>query len=860
MSHTSIKIKIILTLLIIVVGTLSCFEVYDYYEEQQKQSQVLSELAKQKAVRLAHNLKLPLWELDHEWVNETLATEMQEEPTYAILVHADGGLFAGTARDKSWVPVKSLNHISGDFIVQAHDILHEEEKIGSVRVYISRKFMLANLSSHAYADFLSMLLVSALLIFCLIIAMERIVTKPLDSILKVVKRMSTGDYSHDILIKKNDEIGAVAAGFNLLRNSVQEREAALQQSEERIRLLLESTGEGIYGLDLEGVCTFANKMCLMLLGYQHTDELTGKHMHTLIHHTRRDGSYYPVEECQIYKAFREGGGTHADDEVFWRSDGSSFPAEYHSFPIKKNGTTIGSVVTFLDISERKLAEEKVHILSSSVEQAKESIVITDMQGTIKYANPAFSAITGYAEQDVIDQNQAILKRMNHDDDSYQQMSDAITSGHSWHGRGVDRKKDGSTYPSMLTVAPIRSESGSITHYVETQQDLTEHENLEIQLRQAQKMEAVGTLVAGIAHDFNNTLAGITGNIYLAKNSIKNSPETLKRLESIERLSHRAANMVQQLLTFSRKGVVNMKQITISSFLKEITKMHEVALPENIKLRQLIESSNMQIRGDINQLQQVIMNLLNNARDAVMNVNSPEITLKLEQFTTDDQFKISHPNIVGKMFARISVIDNGSGIKKEVLSHIFEPFFTTKEVGKGTGLGLAMSYGAIQSHDGFITVESEVGKGSSFYVYLPLLMSDGNQAVNQAEEKVVHGHGETILLVDDDEEVIKTGHDVLESLGYKVLLASDGLNAVEVYKTHSSSINLIILDMVMPRMGGVEAAKVIREINESAKVIFVTGYDSNQRLDADSMASEKILSKPSNVPELSQVIQATLISS
>jgi len=407
--------------------------------------------------------------------------------------------------------------------------------------------------------------------------------------------------------------------------------------------------------------------------------------------------------------------------------------------------------------------------------------------------------------------------------------------------------------------PLVDSSGQTFGAVVTMHDITERKDLEEQLIQSQKMEAIGTLVGGIAHDFNNTLAGITGNLYLAKKGSKDNSETFKRLETIEDLSFKAAGMIQQLLSFSRKGTFNKKPVTISSFLKEIIKIHRVAIPENIKLIQAIEPSDMEIYADINQIQQVIVNLLNNARDAVCDVQKPEITLQLEKYVADSQFKKSYPEAEGDEFACISVIDNGVGVKEADLEHLFEPFFTTKEVGKGTGLGLSMAYGTVQSHGGVIMLDSAYGKGATFKVYLPLLKETGSLSVDKSEDEIIQGHGETILLVDDNHDVIQIGRDILESIGYKVITALNGLDAVEVYKAQGNSINLILLDLVMPEMGGVEAAKVIRDLNKDAKLIFVTGYDSDQQLNDAENISAKLISKPFKVAELSQGIQAVLKS-
>ena len=382
-----------------------------------------------------------------------------------------------------------------------------------------------------------------------------------------------------------------------------------------------------------------------------------------------------------------------------------------------------------------------------------------------------------------------------------------------------------------------------------------------QLRHAQKMEAIGTLVGGIAHDFNNTLAAITGNIYLTKREVKNLPGTLERLENIEDLAFRSADMVKQLLAFSRKGIINMKTLELSPFLHQVTKLHEVILPADIEFHlDYINGQEMTVYGDRNQLEQVILNLLSNARDAVAGVKNPTITLQLDRWSADERFKAIHPEIEGDEFARISVIDNGCGIDDECLEHLFEPFFTTKEMNEGTGLGLSMALGTLQSHRGTIMVESALGKGSSIQLYLPLLKGHAQAPVttDAPNKSVLHRRSSaTVLLADDDEAVLKTVASILKRLGYTVLTVSDGIAAVETYKANSTDIKLIILDIVMPKMGGIEAFKEIKKMDSMVKVIFLTGYDSTKELNSEAMAAEKVVMKPFDVTEFSQLLKSAL---
>jgi len=357
---------------------------------------------------------------------------------------------------------------------------------------------------------------------------------------------------------------------------------------------------------------------------------------------------------------------------------------------------------------------------------------------------------------------------------------------------------------------------------------------------------------------NNSLAGITGNLYLAQKDVEDRPKVLGRLKNVEELSFRAAGIIQQLLSFARKSVVSMNPMNISLFLKETIKMHRVTLPENIQLIADIKDSDMHVKADINQLQQAIVNLINNARDATCEVTEPSITIKLEHFVADSSFSTKHSVSEISEFSCISISDNGQGIAEKDLEHIFEPFFTTKEVGKGTGLGLAMVYGAIKSHNGIITVESNSDKGTCFCVYLPVLKDEKERVILNDSESYIPGNGECILLVDDEEAIINIGKDVLESLNYQILVGKNGYDAIEMYKIHGDKIKLIIMDIVMPRMGGVDAASAIQAINPRAKIIFSSGYDRTQTLMNQKLPEHCLfISKPFTISALSRAINKLL---
>jgi len=506
------------------------------------------------------------------------------------------------------------------------------------------------------------------------------------------------------------------------------------------------------------------------------------------------------------------------------------------------------------ITAHKKSKASLQKMSQAINQAGESIIITDINGVIEYVNPAFTELTGYAPEEAIGQTTEILKSGKQDASFYEEMMKTISNGNVWRGKVIDMKKDGDFYPAMLTISPVKNTSGETINFVSFQSDLSALDNLTEQFFQAQKMEAIGTLVGGIAHDFNNMLAGMTGNLYLVKKQMQENPDVIQKLENVEALSFRAADMIKQLLTFARKDQVSMKPFPLATFIKETLKFIRTSVPENINVHQYICSDAALINGDATQIHQMLLNLINNARDAVENETDPSITIRLGLFKPDALFLRSHPSCNSVAYARLSVEDNGMGIPQRQIEHIFEPFFTSKEEGKGTGLGLSMVFGAIETHHGFVEVDSTEGKGSSFHVYIPLLQTEKVITVAEPEKQAIPGHGELILLVDDQPQIITTGKEVLESLGYQVLTACNGSEALDLFQQHAEEIGLCILDVVMPILSGVKAAQSIRQIKPNMKIIFSTGYDKSLMA---SLEKEIMLTKPYTIPELSQLIRNQL---
>jgi len=471
------------------------------------------------------------------------------------------------------------------------------------------------------------------------------------------------------------------------------------------------------------------------------------------------------------------------------------------------------------------AQSGLRKMVQAVEASAAGIMITDGSGVIEYANPAFVKITGYTVNELLGNTPAILKSGEQDEAFYSHFWHTISSGKPWSGRVVDKARDGRTYPVHMTVAPITNDEGEITHYVATHEDVSDQEALEGQLIQAQKMDALGTLVAGVAHDFNNVLAGIMGNCYLAESKANDPDQVSEKLVRIRKQSQQAAGLIRQLLIFARHEDIQMQSLSLNSLINESLKLQRASVPESVELTTDISNVAMNIYGDSTQIQHVLLNLINNAVHALEGRPEPFIRVGLSDIAHPALPRAFRPKSKAMRFAHLIVEDNGCGIAKEHREKLFEPFFTTKERGKGTGLGLSMAYGAIQAHGGFVDIESGVGSGTSFHIYLPLLEDSTRVECGMSEDgEIPQGKGETVLLADDDVRVLESTREMLETMGYRVITVCDGEEVIQWFEHNQDVVDALVLDAAMPVMGGVEAACRIRRRKPGIPVIFATGYD------------------------------------
>lgn len=474
--------------------------------------------------------------------------------------------------------------------------------------------------------------------------------------------------------------------------------------------------------------------------------------------------------------------------------------------------------------QKKSAEEQLKKFYRAVEYSPVSIIITDLAGNIEYVNPRFTSVTGYSSEEVIGKNPSILRSGLTSDDMYTELWKCILGGRVWQGEIQNRKKSGALFWEYASISPMMDDMGNITHFIAIKEDITDKKKFEQHLRQTQKMEAIGQLAGGVAHDFNNILSAIIGYASLLNMKLRNDDPLRVYAENILMASEKAANLTKSLLVYSRKSMMDVATVLLNESLGRVEKLVSRLIGEDIDLRLELSDKELFVSADSGQLDQVFINLCTNARDAMPGGGS--ILMKTEEVFIDEEFCRAYGLSKSGRYALVTVRDTGHGIEPELIERIFEPFFTTKDVGKGTGLGLSIVYGIVQQHGGCITVNSETGKGTEFLIYLPVVT--GGQLLARTDEKInITKQGtETILLAEDDADLRRLAKELLVEFGYKVIEASDGEEALRLYAGHQDVVDMLILDVIMPKMNGLAVYEEINKLTPGIKTLFTSGYTAD----------------------------------
>ncbi len=517
-----------------------------------------------------------------------------------------------------------------------------------------------------------------------------------------------------------------------------------------------------------------------------------------------------------------------------------------------------------DITERKIYEERVNLLSAAFEAAADATIITDRAGIIKWVNPAFTQLTGYLPEEAIGKNpREILNSGRHDQAFFKGLWQTILSGRTWRGEMVNRKKDGSLYPEEQTITPVRDAKGRISHFIGIKHDITDRKQAEEELRElrerfylAQKMESIGRLAGGIAHDMNNMLVPIRGYVDMILSDFAGHGRHISYLHEIRNSADRATELTKKILAFGRGLVLRTEVLDINAVLDEYKRILRPLIGSGVAVELNLEPNLKRIKADRVQLEQVIMNLALNARDAMP--DGGLLTIETANAVIDEGNAAGQEGMYPGSYVRIRVADNGYGMATETRMRIFEPFFTTRETGKGRGLGLAIVYGIVKQHRGHVLVESEPGRGTVVEVFLPVESKDTAVVAPKQQEFGLASKTATVLVVEDDPQLRSLVEKALRAHGFETMAAHSAEKGVELVSGYEGTVDLLVTDVLMSGMNGTELYQNLKQRHGDLKVLFMSGYTGEVlAVQGIETGQDHYLQKPFAIADLMRKVRATL---
>ncbi len=656
--------------------------------------------------------------------------------------------------------------------------------------------------------------------------------------------------------------GGGFSGALMMHVDITERKAAeneLRKSRARFAGILDIAEEAIISVDEEQKIIIFNKGAEHIFGYS-SKEVLGRPLNILL--PERYRTVHPKHVADFSASSAVSRRMEERGEIFGRrKNGEEFIAEASISKLKMDGEVIFTVV-LRDITAHKQAVDDLKKFKSISDKANYGTLIADLDGILLYVNEALAEMHGFIPAEVAGKHLSVFYSPEKVEDCFNLIKTiknkgGINAEEIWHIR-----KDGVIFPVLMSASMIADESGSPMVFSATVIDITERKamedqsaQLEAQLRQAQKLETIGTLAGGIAHDFNNILTPIIGYTDMAITSVDADSQAHADLQRVLKAAHRAKELVQQILTFSRREEENFSHVKIHLIIEESLKLLEASLPATIKLRKNIRSIDETVLANPTQLQQVIMNLCTNAYHA-MREHGGVLEVSLELTRIDAEFAYLHPRLHEGEYVQLTVRDTGCGIDEKTKERIFEPFFTTKKIGEGTGLGLSVVHGIVVNHNGEIVVESKPGEGTTFRIFFPVSAGDTDAESSEGAFKL-DGEGH-VLIVDDDEEIVSMGKQMLEYFGYQVTTKTDGTEALDVFREAPDKFDLVITDQTMPDITGVEIARKLLTIRSDIPIILMTGFSEMVTPEsAKTMGIHEFILKPIVLNDLGRAIQRAL---
>jgi PAS domain S-box-containing protein len=632
-----------------------------------------------------------------------------------------------------------------------------------------------------------------------------------------------------------------------LNANLEQRVIALRRSEAEFRGMTEASPLGIFVTDCAGLTTYTNATLRQMLGTGF-QEMAGSDWARLVHPLDRAELVAQWQEAVAHQQSFEGNAR------FVRSDGRTIQTGIKTAVMRDGDRVLGFVGVVEDITERKRAEERLSEQASMLNRARDAILVRGFHDRqLSFWNKGAETLYGWTAAEAIgrDIGELIFADRNKPDE----ITGQLLKTDEWRGETRHKTKDGKKLIVNTRATLLRDAAGHPKSVLTINTDMTGQKALEAQFLRAQRMESIGTLAGGIAHDLNNILSPIMMSVQVLRMKLTDEQRE-GVISTIEMSAERGAQIVKQVLTFGRGLEGEKRPLQVGALLGELVKIMRETFPREITIDRSMAGDLWIVLGDATQLHQVLLNLCVNARDAMPDGGS--LRLRASNLAMDESYASMLPEARPGPYVLLEVSDNGSGIPEEIVERIFDPFFTTKEVGKGTGLGLSTVLGIVRGHGGFLKVVSEPGKGTTFQVYLPAAPEQDAAPATAALAAPPAGHGELVLVVDDEPAVASAARTVLEPHGYRVLLAADGTEALGVFAQNSESIALVLTDIMMPHMSGVTLVRALQKMKPGIPVIASTGLGEKAHLaELKAMGIETILNKPYSADTLLRTIHGML---
>jgi PAS domain S-box-containing protein len=829
-----------LILAVMIVSTIALITAYVI--SLKKAEAELNAKADEYIVFLKNTLILPIWNYDFDTIDAVCRTYLQNELIAGIHV----------ADHRGQIEVDMIKEEIKASTVRSATLHRYDIPIATVKISLAPGY-LTKFNRQLFWSFSLIILINLAVLLIMTGFMLRLALKrPLDRLNLIVDDYATGKQPAISQDHHHVEFRPLVNTLDAMGQKIEHQVSAIRKAERKYRGIFENAVEGIYQSTPSGRILSANPAFANFLGYPTPEDLmttvTDIGAADWVDPEHRDVFVSKIQTEQVVSGF---------ETRMRRKDGRIIWTAINARPIYDSDGRLKHFEGMVqDIDQRKKTEAQLRRLSTAVEQVADIIFITNDRGHLSYVNPAFEKSTGYLNDDLVGLKPDRLAADNLVEAYYKEIWETASADKVWTGRLTNKRRNGEFFIVDTIVSPIKSGTGRFLGYAAVNRDVTDKLHFENQLRQAQKIEAIGTLAGGIAHDFNNILGVIIACSELAMDNLPANHIAKADMEKVLDAGLRAKSLVRQILTFSRQTESAQKPLILQPFVKEVAKFLQTTLPTTVDIVLSVGAGDKAILADPTEIQQILMNLCTNAAQA-MGPEGGDIHLKLNAADIDAEASARITEINPGPYLKLTVSDSGGGIPADIVDRIFDPFFTTKRVGEGTGLGLSVVHGIVKKYAGAIIVESAPGAGTTFEVLLPQLEHPGFEIVSEIASELPGGN-EKILLVESEALLAGIIQRILSGLGYGVKSFGNSEKARAYFQDHAATFDLVLADQHLRPMDGIVLTTMIREVRPAIPVVLYTGMsDRHMRKRAKEAGIQRLLVKPLNRLELAFEIRKVL---